>query len=164
MAHNGSNGSRSGKREGEVESRKRAPDSAWVWRMIGLTRDRTAKPNSRDQILRRERGQGKFRFPCSPAHKQDCRLIPNLLKVMEHTNTHVVSSNILNHKTYSRFVQLSTKINAALNIIYVDVQISTEIVPLQVDWRIIRTVKRASIANTHSKTTPIDSLLHKPNI
>ena len=31
-----------------------------VRRMNGLTRDGTAEPNSRDQTLRRERGQGKF--------------------------------------------------------------------------------------------------------
>ena len=37
--------------------------------MSRLTRDGTAKPVSRNQILRRERGQGKF--PCSADHKQD---------------------------------------------------------------------------------------------
>ena len=31
--------------------------------MSGLARDRTAEPASRDQILRRERGQGKMYFP-----------------------------------------------------------------------------------------------------
>ena len=30
-----------------------------------LTRDGTAEPVSRDQILRRERGQGNIHFPCS---------------------------------------------------------------------------------------------------
>ena len=37
--------------------------------MSRLTRDGTAKPDSRNQILRRERGQGNF--PCSADHKQD---------------------------------------------------------------------------------------------
>ena len=59
MAYDGSNGNRSGK-QGEVESRKLASDSTWVWRTSGLTRDGTAEPNSRDQTLRRERGLGKF--------------------------------------------------------------------------------------------------------
>ena len=37
-----------------------------------LTRDGTAEPVSRDQILRRERGQQeKIHFPCSADHKQD---------------------------------------------------------------------------------------------
>ena len=36
-----------------------------------LTRDWTAKPVSRDQILRRERGQGNIHFPCSADHEQD---------------------------------------------------------------------------------------------
>ena len=43
---------RRGKRE---ESHDLAPDSAGVWRMSRLTRDRTVEPVSRDQILRRER-------------------------------------------------------------------------------------------------------------
>ena len=33
-----------------------------------LTRDGTAEPVSRDQILRRERGQGNINFPCSADH------------------------------------------------------------------------------------------------
>ena len=36
-----------------------------------LTRDGTAEIVSRDQILRRERGQGKVDFPCSADHAQD---------------------------------------------------------------------------------------------
>ena len=36
-----------------------------------LTRDGTAEPVSRNQILRRERGQGNIHFPCSADHKQD---------------------------------------------------------------------------------------------
>ena len=35
-----------------------------------LTRDGTAKPVSRDQILRRERGQGSIHFPSSADHGQ----------------------------------------------------------------------------------------------
>ena len=37
----------------------------------GLTRDGTAETVSRDQILRRERGQGNTQFPCSADHEQD---------------------------------------------------------------------------------------------
>ena len=36
-----------------------------------LTWDRTAEPVSRDQILRRKRGQRKNHFPCSADHDQD---------------------------------------------------------------------------------------------
>ena len=40
--------------------------------MSRLTRDgTTAKTVSRDQILRRERGQGNVHFPCSAADVQD---------------------------------------------------------------------------------------------
>ena len=56
------NGRRSGTRE---ESRKQALDSAWSMEMSRLTRDETAEPVSRDQILRRERRQGVIHFPCS---------------------------------------------------------------------------------------------------
>ena len=35
------------------------PDSARVFRVGGLTRDGMAKPVSRDQIFKRERGQGR---------------------------------------------------------------------------------------------------------
>ena len=41
-----------------------------------LTRDVTAKPVSRDQILRRERGQGNMYFPCSADHEQDWQPYP----------------------------------------------------------------------------------------
>ena len=39
--------------------------------MSRLTRDGTAEPVSRDQILKRERGQGKVHCPCSADHEQD---------------------------------------------------------------------------------------------
>ena len=51
--------------------------------MSGLTRDGMAEPNSRDQTLRRERGQGKFHFLCSADHEQDWQPYPSLLGVLE---------------------------------------------------------------------------------
>ena len=39
--------------------------------MSRLTQDGTAEPVSRDQILRRERGEGNIHFPCSADHVQD---------------------------------------------------------------------------------------------
>ena len=44
--------------------------------MSRLTRDRTAEPVSREQILRRERRQGNINFPCSTDHKQDWQPYP----------------------------------------------------------------------------------------
>ena len=38
--------------------------------------DGTVEPVSRDQILRRERGQGNIRFPCSADHEQDWQPCP----------------------------------------------------------------------------------------
>ena len=49
--------------------------------MSRLTRDGTAEPVSRDQILRRERGQVNINFPCSADHEQDwqpCPVDPSL--------------------------------------------------------------------------------------
>ena len=44
--------------------------------MSRLTRDGTAEPVSRDQILRRERGQENINFPCSADHEQDWQPYP----------------------------------------------------------------------------------------
>ena len=44
--------------------------------MCRLTRDGTAEPVSRDQILRHARGQGKINFPCSADHEQDWQPYP----------------------------------------------------------------------------------------
>ena len=44
--------------------------------MRRLTRDGTAEPVSRDQILRRVRGQRDIHFPCSADHEQDWQPYP----------------------------------------------------------------------------------------
>ena len=44
--------------------------------MSRLTRDGTAEPVSRDQILRHARGQGNIHFPCSDNHEQDWQPYP----------------------------------------------------------------------------------------
>ena len=44
--------------------------------MSRLTRDGTAELVSRDQILRRERGQGNAHFSCSADHVQDWQPYP----------------------------------------------------------------------------------------
>ena len=44
--------------------------------MSRLTRDGTAEPVSRDQILRRERGQGDINFLCPADHVQDWQPYP----------------------------------------------------------------------------------------
>ena len=45
-------------------------------KMRRLTRDGTAEPVSRDNILRRERKQERFFFPCSADHVQDWEPYP----------------------------------------------------------------------------------------
>ena len=76
------NGRRGGTRE---ESRKQALDSAWSMEMSKLTRDGAAEPVSRDQILRRDRGQRIVHFPCTAAdHEQDWQPCPVVRAI--HTN------------------------------------------------------------------------------
>ena len=58
---------------GEPVSKYLVPDSAWVWRVIGLTRDGTAELVPLDNIL--------HHFSCSADHEQDWqqyRLMPDL--------------------------------------------------------------------------------------
>ena len=64
--------------------------------MSKLARDGTAEPVSRDQILRRERGQRIINFPCSAAdHEQDWRPCPVVraihTNIVLHTHTAVVT-------------------------------------------------------------------------
>ena len=51
-------------------------DSAWVCRVSRLTRDGTAEPVSRHQLLRRKQGQGNVHFPCSADREQDWQPYP----------------------------------------------------------------------------------------
>ena len=53
-----------------------AAETPRVNTMSGLTRDGTAEPKSGDQILRRERGQGRKRFLCSADDEQDWQPYP----------------------------------------------------------------------------------------
>ena len=56
-----------------------------------LTRDGTAEPVSRDQILRHARGQGNINFPCSADHEQDwqpCPVDPYSAICDDHTYIH----------------------------------------------------------------------------
>ena len=56
------------RRRGKWEEREKFLEkitySAWVWRKSGLARDGTAESVSRDQNLRRERGQRKSILSC----------------------------------------------------------------------------------------------------
>ena len=59
--------------------------------MRRLTRDGTAEPISRDQILRRERGQGNIIFPYSADHEQDWQphsVDPYSCYMCDHTYIH----------------------------------------------------------------------------
>ena len=57
--------------------------------MSRLTRDGTTEPVSRDQILRRERGQGNIHFPCSADQEQDWQ--PDPVDPYSTTTTYVMA-------------------------------------------------------------------------
>ena len=64
--------------------------------MSKLTRDGTPEPVSRDQILRRERGQQIIHFPCSAADReqdwQPCPVVRAIhTNIVLHTHTAVVT-------------------------------------------------------------------------
>ena len=91
------------------ESRKQALDSAWSMEMSKLTRDETAEPVSRDQILRREREQRMIHFPCSAAdHEQDWQPCPVVRAI--HTNI-VLHTHTASH-TYV-YAYYTTTVNRA---------------------------------------------------
>ena len=47
-----------------------------MWRLTRLMRDGTARPVSRDQVLRREPRQGNINYLCSADHKRDWQTYP----------------------------------------------------------------------------------------
>ena len=60
-----------------------------------LTRDGTAEPVSRDQILRHARGQGNIHIPCSADHEQDWQpypVDPYSAICDDHTYTYICTS------------------------------------------------------------------------
>ena len=66
--------------------------------MSRLTRDGTAEPVSRDQILRHARGQGNIKFPCSADHEQDWQPYPvDLYSAIcdDHTYIHTYIHTVL---------------------------------------------------------------------
>ena len=66
--------------------------------MSKLTRDGTAEPVSREQILRREGGQRIIHFPCSAAdHKQDCQSCPVVMAIHINIALHTHTA-VLTHK------------------------------------------------------------------
>ena len=69
--------------------------------MSRLTRDGTAEPVSRDQILRHVRGQGNIPFPCSADHEQDWQpypVDPHSAICDDHTYTEVHTYSSCCHK------------------------------------------------------------------
>ena len=72
--------------------------------MSKLTRDGTAEPVSRDQILRRERGQRIIHFPCSAAdHEQDWQPCPVVRAI--HTNIVLYTHTAVVTHIYVHIVQ-----------------------------------------------------------
>ena len=95
------------------ESRKQALDSAWSVEMSKLTRDGTAEPVSRDQMLRRERGQRIINYLCSVAgHEQDWQPCP----VVKAIHTNIVLNTHIAGVTYTYiyiYAYYTTTVNRA---------------------------------------------------
>ena len=76
--------------------------------MSKLTRDGTAEPVSRDQILRRERGQGNINFPCSADHEQDWQPYPvdpySRYMGYLYIHTYIVALSLGTHRSVKRFI------------------------------------------------------------
>ena len=73
--------------------------------MSRLTRDGTAEPVSRDQILRHALGQGSIHFPCSADHEQDWQpypVDPYSAICDDHTyiHTYIHTTNAINTDQY----------------------------------------------------------------
>ena len=71
--------------------------------MIRLTRDGTAEPVSRDQILRRERGQVNINFPCSADHELDWQpypVDPHSAVCDDHTYSRPMGLNALGYQSH----------------------------------------------------------------
>ena len=79
--------------------------------MSKLTRDGTAEPVSRDQILRRERGQRMVHSLCSAAdHEQDWQPCPVVRAI--HTNIGLHTHTAVVTYIYMHIVQLDLKPSA----------------------------------------------------
>ena len=69
--------------------------------MSRLTRDGTAEPISREQILRRERGQGRNHFPFSADHEQDWQpypVVPYSYCMCDYPYTHTYIARVRIHQ------------------------------------------------------------------
>ena len=79
---------------------------------------RTAEPVSRDQILRRERGQRNIRFPCSADHDQDRQPYPvdsSLAICDEHAHPILkYVSNVLNNSSTLIPIYIQPQINVLI--------------------------------------------------
>ena len=70
--------------------------------MSRLTRDRTAEPVSREQILRHERGQGNIHLSCSADHVQDWQVIMSILGRFVQNIDYIVLSLQVDFRTKER--------------------------------------------------------------
>ena len=86
--------------------------------MSRLTRDGTAEPVSRDQILRHARGQGNVHFPCSADHEQDWQpypVDPYSAICDDHTYIHTYTCSVLS-------LQLRREITATQRIAHMSIK------------------------------------------
>ena len=88
--------------------------------MSRLTRDGTAAPVSRDQILRHERGQENIFFPCLADHEQDWQpypVDPYSCYMCDHTYIHNVGEKptVMLYTSINRYAGTSNKTKHSSN-------------------------------------------------
>ena len=88
--------------------------------MSRLTRDGTAEPVSRDQILRHARGQGNIHFPCSADHEQDWQpypVDPYSAICDDHTYIHTYIHTELKVQLYSPALHEDSRSDGAMDLV-----------------------------------------------
>ena len=101
--------------------------------MSRLTPDGIAEPVSRDQILRRERGQGNFYFPCSADHEQDWQPYTRLIHTLAICVTIHTYINIHILDTRHTYVHAMTEYTASIQTFLHKKSVSTIAPPKTVD-------------------------------
>ena len=88
-----------------------------------LARNGTAKPVSRDQILRRKRAQGIIHYPCSADHEQDWQpylVDPYSCYMCGHHYSSMSSSNSEDQETNTSLLGAPKVVITPLHIIIID--------------------------------------------
>ena len=77
--------------------------------MSGLTREGTAESVSRDQFLRRGRGEENIHLPCSVDHQQDWQPYPVDTLCSVESMSYGIAAGVICHPAFQLFVATINK-------------------------------------------------------